>query len=317
MLEVNETNPEASNEELSNLKGALQQALDDGDMQRAGEIRIEIMPHLRALQEEIKVTPEEAKEIMGEEFFGPEEVELALGQPIDRRDIPTIPFPEEDLKRAKEMGQFLILRVNKTARGESLRGWKIYEELKGAYLNEEGKRNLRNTQIHPLSLETVSEETPEKGWALVSKEVLVTSKNNCYDVQTSALLSELIAAKSSGLSDIEKKAMGELFEKSDLILKLQESAKGEDVVQAIDILESLEGNKMLRPSITEVFYDMFVCYKTRGERLYQGQEIWTKSRNSDKQGFLSIDNSRNSLSILCPYPAYKDNYLGTVFSRRS
>lgn len=317
MLEVNETNPEASNEELSNLKGDLQQALDDGDMQRAGKIRTEMMPHLRALQDEIKVTPEEAKEIMGEEFFGPEQVERALGQPIDRKDIPTIPFPEEDLKRAKEMGQFLILRVDKTDRGESLRGWKIYEELKNAYLDEEEKRYSKNTQVHPLSLETISKEMPEKGWALVSKEVLGTSKNNCYDVQTSALLSELIAAKSSGLSDIEKKAMGELFEKSDLILKIQSSTKEEDVAQAIDILESLEGNKMLRPSITEIFYDMFVYYKTRGERLYQGYEIWTKSLNSDKEGFLSIDNSRNTLSILCPYPSYKDSYLGTVFSRRS
>ena len=51
----------------------------------------------------------EAKEILGEDFLGPEEVKEVFGITIE--EVPAIPFSQAELERAKELGQQLILQV--------------------------------------------------------------------------------------------------------------------------------------------------------------------------------------------------------------
>src|SRR3989338_833766 len=55
---------------------------------------------------------QEAKELLGEDLIGPEEIEKTLG--VSPEEIPDIPFSREALERAKQMGQMLVLRVEKT-----------------------------------------------------------------------------------------------------------------------------------------------------------------------------------------------------------
>ncbi len=72
-----------------------------------------------------------AREIMGErEVMGPEEVKKAFGIEVPESEVPPIPFNETELKRAKELGQFLVLRVDKTQDGQPLTMQKLMNNLK-------------------------------------------------------------------------------------------------------------------------------------------------------------------------------------------
>ncbi len=73
---------------------------------------------------------EKAQEIMGEnEVMGPSEVEKAFGIKIEESEIPNIPFTEAQLERAKELGQFLVLRVDKAQDKKTLSMLKMHEIL--------------------------------------------------------------------------------------------------------------------------------------------------------------------------------------------
>ena len=61
---------------------------------------------------------QEAKELFGEDLLGPEEIEKTWGFRPD--EIPEIPFSREELERAKEMGQMLLLRVEQTEDGKPM-----------------------------------------------------------------------------------------------------------------------------------------------------------------------------------------------------
>ncbi|MCX6782123.1 MAG: hypothetical protein NTW66_03340 [Candidatus Magasanikbacteria bacterium] len=60
--------------------------------------------------EEGEVTLAEAERIFGEDFHGPEAVEKTFDFHVRESEVPPIPFSQEDLERAKELGQMLILR---------------------------------------------------------------------------------------------------------------------------------------------------------------------------------------------------------------
>ncbi|MDO8507935.1 MAG: hypothetical protein Q7S53_05235, partial [bacterium] len=93
MKEINETAAEESNEELSTLKESLRQALDEGDIKRAGELKEEMAPHLETLKG-FKTNADifkEAEEIMGKDFLGPQAIENTFGIHLESKDIPRIP----------------------------------------------------------------------------------------------------------------------------------------------------------------------------------------------------------------------------------
>ena len=61
---------------------------------------------------------QEARELLGEDLIGPEEIEKTWG--VRPEEIPDIPFSREELERAKEMGQMLLLRVDRTEDGKPM-----------------------------------------------------------------------------------------------------------------------------------------------------------------------------------------------------
>ncbi len=82
------------------------------------------------LEGSIKEQIEKAQEMMGEkEVMGPSEIKKAFGIEIKESEVPPIPFNEAELERAKELGQFLVLRVNKAQDGQALNMLKMHEIL--------------------------------------------------------------------------------------------------------------------------------------------------------------------------------------------
>ncbi|MEI7620647.1 MAG: hypothetical protein WCJ57_03720 [Candidatus Falkowbacteria bacterium] len=52
-----------------------------------------------------------AKDIMGKNFYGPQEIGKALNLKIDSSAVPSIPFSGKELERANSLGLILILRL--------------------------------------------------------------------------------------------------------------------------------------------------------------------------------------------------------------
>src|SRR3989339_855277 len=85
---------------------------------------------------------QEAKELLGEDLIGPEEVEKTWG--VRPEEIPDIPFSREELERAKEMGQMLVLRVDRTEDGKPMSLEAMIDIIQKRW-DEEGKGKLLYT----------------------------------------------------------------------------------------------------------------------------------------------------------------------------
>jgi len=133
-----------------------------------------------------------AKEILGKEnVFDHEAIKVAFGAEniqINLEQIPNVPFSEEELERAKELGQFLILRVDKTADGQSLTMERMNKLLADEF-KETGKGKILFKTDDSGNIEANAwyknedfflEEIPKLSWALVTKEVIPNSLNNNY-----------------------------------------------------------------------------------------------------------------------------------------
>ncbi len=82
-----------------------------------------------------------AQEIMSKDFLCPEAIAKAFpGITLETKNIPNIPFSKEDLLRAKELGQCLILHVDKAPDGAPMTMQKIIELRQG--MTGDGKKLL-------------------------------------------------------------------------------------------------------------------------------------------------------------------------------
>src|SRR3989304_4633119 len=115
---------------------------------------------------------QEAKELLGEDLIGPEEIEKTLG--VRPEEIPDIPFSREELERAKEMGQMLVLRVEKTEDGKPMSLEAMIDIIQKRW-DKEGKGKLLYTDNEYKNWKERTgadfcQKAPRAGWTLVSKE---------------------------------------------------------------------------------------------------------------------------------------------------
>ncbi|MDO8507938.1 MAG: hypothetical protein Q7S53_05250 [bacterium] len=254
MKEINEATVEESNEELSTLKESLRQAVDNGDIKKAGELRTEIMPHLEALREKVGISLEKAKEIMGEDFLGPEAVENTFGIKLEESDIPRIPFSEKDIERAKLFDQFLILRVDKSRNGFGLTVGEMERSISGR----------RVKMINSYS--SKGAEPPRTGWALVDKEPRFAPFD--YIEETESLI-EYIKQYflSGGLPEQYQKAIDDFKERKQLIKNSIDLGPGGSFPDhTAGIVADSDINKLSRQTISEAAYDVCVNYINNPQR---------------------------------------------------
>lgn len=118
-----------------------------------------------------------SKEIMGSDFFGCEEIENAFNIKITL-SIPAVPFSIEELKQAKKNNQFLILRVDKTAKGEILSIEKMHSLLDGklkdgsfALFRDYNASGERKDDAWYQDEYFATKEAPKLSWALVCMDM--------------------------------------------------------------------------------------------------------------------------------------------------
>lgn len=260
----------------------------------------------------------EAKSILGQDFIGPDEAKAALG--FEASEIPNVPFSKEELERAKELGQILILRQPVTME-------QIIDSLKGKL--KDGRKLLGSIDEATGKLSSgcwykdekfLKEERATAGWALVSKEVVPGSTSKNYLEQTEVMIDYLQNKVFEGKTPPPEFAdavmeFNAFMKANPGFAPKVKSAEASEWKAAAAQLESLKITKLTRQSPVEALYDMAAYAETNGQRLLQDKYTWTKARSSD--GYL-VDVGRfdsDGADVGGGTPGYSGVGLGVSFSR--
>ena len=139
---------------------------------------------------------EEAKEIFGPDFLGPEAVEAIFGAELSQDElsqIETIPFTREELEKAKELGMMLVLRVPRIGKDKAAKPLTI-KQLRGVFKGDDKfgdpkkkKSKIFYDQDWYNNEEFATKTTPSLGWGLVTKKILEESRSKNWDQQQEIL----------------------------------------------------------------------------------------------------------------------------------
>ena len=261
-----------------------------------------------------------AKEIMGNrEVMGPAEVKKAFGIEIAESELPPIPFNEQELKKAKELDQFLVLRVNKAPDGQPLTISKMQEILSDDFSKKGAGKVLSDTYGWRETQTFYTDETPDLGWALTSKQVIAVSTGKNYIEQSFMIADYLEDQVFNGVEmpDEYKEAIKELKDKEE---ELTEIIKTGDSSEHRSEISKLKLNKLTRQSSAEALYDILIYFQNNDERLLEDEYTLTHTTsfivaNYVCVGYFNFDGAHINYVPDC-YSDYESDHLGVVFSRK-
>jgi hypothetical protein len=185
---------------------AYEEATKTGDPVKAEELQALLEKKLSILEKALLVAekPEritflEAQEIMGSNFIGADEVEIALGVlngiSKDESYANKIPYSREDLEKAKKLDAVLIYRANKIGNGPV-----TLDYLSHLYLNMYGVALISNeTEVKTIIESPIDESKLTLGWKLVTKNPIDRSGGNYYSQMV--LLSRFLRDNSLALEE--------------------------------------------------------------------------------------------------------------------
>lgn len=273
------------NEQLAKLKDlqikldqAIQEAIKTGNLTEAKRLENILKTDIEELESKFYIegiSLKEAKEILEQDFLGKEEIERAFDIKIEDKDIPEIPFTKEDIEKAKELGQFLILRTDKIDKKTPLTIENLNKHLKGK--TKEGGKILYSDSYKSEDL--YKTEIPKLSWALTSKELIPDSTSKNYLQQTELIVKYLKEKvfKDTDISESYQQAITEFEAQKDEIEKLMTT----DWKKAAEKLEKLQINQLTRQTPVETIYDLIAYLHTNNQRLLENKYTWTKRRFSD------------------------------------
>jgi len=233
---------------------------------------------------------QEARELLGEDLIGPEEIEKTWG--VRPEEVPDIPFSREELERAKEMGQMLVLRVDKTEDGKPMSLEAMIDIIQKRW-DKEGKGKLLYTDSDYKNWKERTEGTdfsqkaPRTGWALVSKELLSQSTSKNYAQQAELLVAYLKneVFKDKEIPEEYEEAFQEWEEAKRTDKNIQALLKNPDNPKydwqaAAKRLSELKISQLTRQSLQEGIYDLALYFDKNGKRLLPNVYTWSNSRSS-------------------------------------
>jgi len=256
------------------------------------------------------LTVERAQEIMGADFLGSEAVKKTFG--FAPEVIPALQFSESDLERAKELNQFLILRVDKTADDKPLTMQEINTMLEKKIADEGKGKILYNTDWYKNE-DFFTKDTPRLSWALVSKAEIPNSISKSFLQQTEAIVNYLKTDifKDQEMPQEYTEAMEEFEAKKAEIDALISS----DWQEAAKQLSELKINQLTRQLPVEVMYDGLVYLQNNGSRLMESKYTWTFRRASGG-GLVSFGSAGAAGALVYHWtPDATNDNLGVAFSR--
>jgi len=242
------------------------------------------------LQEFLFVSLEKAKKIFGRDFFGPEEIRRTYEIKTEIK-YPPIPFSKKDLERAKNLGQFLILRTPEIDKAGFLVRGKIFL----THINEHIKKPF---PAH---------------WALVSKRPMPKSvKYANYLALTDETISYLSEVFPLGLPDEYKKA---IIDYKAIRPKIEAIIDSNPQAAASKLVE-LDLNKMTHPSLDQALYDLEIYYQITGERLWDSvSTYWTNTQTDSGEIAVTSWMSSHGADVGSFKPGSSGDFMRISFSR--
>lgn len=284
-----------------------EEAVAKREFRKIKQVKKALEAVLRGIWERFYCSPEKAKEILGEDYLGPEAVLHAFGVDLKPEQIPRIPFKEWEIEKAKEMEQFLVLRIDKTRTGKPLTIKNIEEECGFPMASHRVVYNKSNI---------TNRETPRVGWALVSKQSIPGSLNKNYLQQTEVLVNYL--SYQYHRYAMPQKLREIIFETGQSIIRIRSElsqANHNKIAwnKVAKELTNLEINRLFRPKSVEVVYDMEIYHSNTTKSLIPKEQVWTWE-------FLERYNRVSSVGGQEKLMGYEVDaglpYLGLMFSRR-
>lgn len=246
---------------------------------------------------------EQAREIFGANYFGPEAIKNTFG--FAPESIPSIPFSEDQLRRAAELGQRLILRIDRKPDGRPMSMQAMNE-----ILNAKRKWRQRN-KVGVLD----TAEAPRPGWALVSGDLVLSTIAMDYIQQTEALIGHLkqdVFKDSGEMPEPYKTAINDFGDQKLELMLLVIS----DPRKAAKRLSNLQITELCRETAAEAVYDLYLQFEATGICPVHDRYIWTGSCAEDG-GLVAVgdmdDGGPDGQSM---FPGYLDVGFGALLSRR-
>ena len=257
---------------------------------------------------------EQAKEIMGESFYGIEEINNTFGFDFPSEKIPPIPYNEDVLEKAKENGEMLVLRVKSDGTGSPMtmqRMNEIMETILEKDSEEEQEKLLYDTDWYKEE-DFFKNSSLKTEWRIVGREFIPDSTSKNYIEQTKILRDHLFGLKS--LSEEEKtECTDELLEELQKMLDEDYDKNWQEVAKK---LSELLINKNHRRIPAEILYDWILRFKNRKEiGILEENYDWSNTLSSDG-GLVYLGSAgRDGVRVGSARPGHRYDYLGVVSLR--
>ena len=304
-----------------------------GDMARVVNMRDEMEKKWSTFEASLPhegITMKEAKEIMGANFYGPEEVKAALGLEFPEK-IPDIPFSIELIERLKDTHQLILYGggqlMPKTSLDATSSPGRLFFDVASQKLDEilqdkkkDATKFLDDTDWYKNE-KFFTQEGTELRWKLVSKDLIPDSTRKNYLEQTGVLADYVVGLYGNEeMPKDVKEALGEwiaLKSNKQEFRKLQDDSMSSDDPKwksAADTLEKLKLTQMFRESFIEWFYRTVLTERATGERLLPNTYSLTKSRTSFGYVVFAGDFGAVGGRVLTGGPGVSYSYVGCAFS---
>jgi hypothetical protein len=245
--------------------------------EKAIEIKSSILSAIEILKRGLVVSIERAKQIMGENFFGSREI-AKINLIFKENEIPKIPFTQDELMRAKELGQYLIFRIGLSGSRpldfEAMEDLALYNNIY-IYLKEDG---FANAMGHIRT-----------GWALATFEATPhETLEESYNGQTQALIKYLSE---------------DVFKEQPVPDKFKDLWKKYSGQKEI----ALKFDKLLRRNALEMIYDILVIVRNKKEDGHFKTNPSTQATN-----YFSTNTGNETEALSVSYRLGDDDFDGQI-----
>ncbi len=296
----------------------------DEHKQHVLKIKLQLETAIKTFRKQLGARIEDAREVMTDEnFFGPDDVENAFGVHLKPHEIPPIPFSLGELERARELGQFLVLRINRAPDNEPLTMEKM-ESLVRESFEKEGDGVFYNDTLSKVEKFSVT-DTSNLAWALTSRELIPNSTKQNYLQQTETLVNYLKEYVFAGqtlppeyadaVAEFEK--YYDLHFKGNTYVQISQLLNGKNWRTYAKEISELCINQLTRQQPIEVLYDMLICFKkNKHDRLLENQSTLTNHCSSDGR-IVILGGARGPKVVYGErwFPGERDGRFGVSFSR--
>ncbi len=263
---------------------------------QAQELKEKLEKEVNEFSPEFGISQEQAREIMGEDFYGKERIKAAFGFELNDADIPEIPYTKEKIEWAKKEGMMLMLFLDRDHEGNPFTPKRIGEIFESTS-KDVGDRNFfaYDTNIRHVSQQDFfTTETAPRRWRLVAKKMVAHSYQKNYIQQTKELrnildtwgvLTDKERAESSEeeLQKIELRANLYLDQAAHELMRLAINQN-----HRLSVVEELQRIALILRAEEEIMQAQEHGLREDQEILQRNSFVWTKTLIASSSTFASV-----------------------------